>query len=403
MAVVTPDGIVGKVIAAYPTASEVLLVTDPDFAAGVVSQKNHVRGTLKGQGRPTCKVDYVPSEEKVEAGEMFYTSGDDRIFPRGFRWGWCGWCGPGRRFRRSWSSRAGIEHGLEDVLIVLEGVHQAIPEAPPANEPVYLGTPPPPAPGEQAAQPSSPVGTDADKLLRKYHEIGAAENHKYGEGPPGSKPPDFNIKLPANPGAAVARPGDAANPAGGPSPNRPGAATTPPNPNATSKTGVAAPAHHPAPAHSAGAASAMTEYSDRYLVGNQREQVSRFRARVMLLVPLAAILYQVYVPRFWDVLGLFDLPLLVTIYFALMRRSQIGGLFIGAFIGLAQDSLTIKQPLGMFGIVKTSSRLFRRIGGHAHRRGAFRDPVSADTFLLFLPSASLLGAGAGFIGTPDSI
>ena len=97
----------------------------------------------------------------------------------------------------------------------------------------------------------------------------------------------------------------------------------------------------------------MTEYSDRYLVGNQREQVSRFRARVMLLVPLAAILYQVYVPRFWDVLGLFDLPLLVTIYFALMRRSQIGGLFIGAFIGLAQDSLTIKQPLGMFGIVKT--------------------------------------------------
>ena len=36
-----------------------------------------------------------------------------------------------------------------------------------------------------------------------------------------------------------------------------------------------------------------------------------------------------------------------------MRRSQIGGLFIGAFIGLAQDSLSIKQPLGMFGIVKT--------------------------------------------------
>jgi len=36
MAVVTPDGIVGKVLAAYPTASQVLLVTDPSFAAGVV-------------------------------------------------------------------------------------------------------------------------------------------------------------------------------------------------------------------------------------------------------------------------------------------------------------------------------------------------------------------------------
>ena len=84
MPVVTPDGIVGKVIAAYPTASEVMLITDPDFAAGVVSQKSGVVGTLKGQGYATCKVDYVPNEEKVDPGEWFYTSGDDRVFPKGF-------------------------------------------------------------------------------------------------------------------------------------------------------------------------------------------------------------------------------------------------------------------------------------------------------------------------------
>src|SRR5579872_1007731 len=84
MAVVTPDGIVGKIIEAYPSASEMMLVTDPDFAAGVVTQSG-VRGTLKGQGNPTvCKVDYVPSQEKIAAGDMLYTSGDDRIFPRGF-------------------------------------------------------------------------------------------------------------------------------------------------------------------------------------------------------------------------------------------------------------------------------------------------------------------------------
>jgi rod shape-determining protein MreD len=46
------------------------------------------------------------------------------------------------------------------------------------------------------------------------------------------------------------------------------------------------------------------------------------------------------------------MPLLVVIYFALMRRSQISGLTIGALVGLAQDSLS-KNPLGMFGIVKT--------------------------------------------------
>src|SRR5271156_182914 len=50
MAVVTADGIAGKVLEAYPTASQVLMVDDPGFAAGVISQKNHVRGILMGIG-----------------------------------------------------------------------------------------------------------------------------------------------------------------------------------------------------------------------------------------------------------------------------------------------------------------------------------------------------------------
>ncbi len=64
-------------------AAQVLLITDPTFAAGVISQKNRVHGTVKGRGEPTCIVDYVQNEEKVEAGEWFYTSGDDRVFPKG--------------------------------------------------------------------------------------------------------------------------------------------------------------------------------------------------------------------------------------------------------------------------------------------------------------------------------
>jgi rod shape-determining protein MreC len=203
MPVVTPDGIVGKVIAAYPTASEVMLITDPEFAAGVVSQKNRVVGTLKGQGQSTCKVDYVPSEEKVEVGETFFTSGDDRIFPKGFPVGVVRVVRPSSPYQEVLVEPAGLQRGLEAVLIVLEGVHQAIPEVPPANAPVYMGAPPPPAPGEQqAAQPAGPAGTDADKLLQKYKQIGVAENHTFGEGAPGTKPPDFNIKLPP-PGAAA--------------------------------------------------------------------------------------------------------------------------------------------------------------------------------------------------------
>jgi len=93
--------------------------------------------------------------------------------------------------------------------------------------------------------------------------------------------------------------------------------------------------------------------SERILLNSQREgQVSRFSPWVMLLVPLAAILFQVYVPLFFQFLGYLEMPLLVVVYFALTRRSQIGGLLIGAVVGLAQDSLS-KAPLGMFGIVKT--------------------------------------------------
>lgn len=216
MAVVTPDGIVGKVIAAYPTASEVMLVTDPEFAAGVVSQKNRVVGTLKGQGQSICRVDYVPSEEKVEVGELFFTSGDDRIFPKGFPVGTVRVVRPSSPYQEVLVEPSGLTRGLEAVLIVLEGVHQAIPEVPPANAPVYLGTPPPAAGGEpQGAQPASPSGTDADKLIQKYRQIGAAENHKFGEGLPGSKPPDFNLKIPAGGEAPTARRTDAANPVSG--------------------------------------------------------------------------------------------------------------------------------------------------------------------------------------------
>jgi rod shape-determining protein MreD len=72
----------------------------------------------------------------------------------------------------------------------------------------------------------------------------------------------------------------------------------------------------------------------------------------MVLVPLAAVLFQVYLPRFFQYLGYLELPLLVTVYYALMRRQPIPGLLFGAAVGLGQDSLS-PHPLGMFGIVKT--------------------------------------------------
>lgn len=97
----------------------------------------------------------------------------------------------------------------------------------------------------------------------------------------------------------------------------------------------------------------MTDLSDRILIGSAREsRVARFRRWGMVVVPLVAILFQVYVPLFFGFLAYLEFPLLVTVYFALLRRDQIHGLLVGASIGLVQDSLT-NQPLGMYGIVKT--------------------------------------------------
>jgi rod shape-determining protein MreC len=221
MAVVTGYGIVGKVIAAYPTASEVLLVTDPEFAAGVVSQKSQARGTFKGQGNPLGKVDYVPTEEKVAEGEWFYTSGDDRVFPRGFPVGQTRVVRPGQPFQEILVEPSGLQRGLEDVLIVVAGVHQDIPDSPPVNQPVYIAPAPPAlvtgsaaAPTDAGGMPLAPGGTEADKLRQQYKAIGDAQNHKFGEGAPGSIPPDFT-KLGQTAPVSPAGRAPAGDPAGG--------------------------------------------------------------------------------------------------------------------------------------------------------------------------------------------
>ena len=235
MAVVTPDGIVGKVLAAYPTASQVLLVTDPSFAAGVVSQKNHVRGILKGLGHGTCRVDYVQNEEKVETAEWFYTSGDDRIFPKGMPAGQVTAVRPGGSFLDITVEPRGLANGLEEVLIILEGVHQEIPDIKTAAAPIYLAPPPP---TEGAAAPpqtgatggpnaNSGLATDADKMREHYKEIGDAQGHKFGDNPPGTKAVDFNLqpKPAEKPGAASAGAPSAPKPAPKANPSDPAGPT----------------------------------------------------------------------------------------------------------------------------------------------------------------------------------
>ena len=222
MGVLTPDGILGKVTAAYLTSSQVLLVTDPEFAAGVVSGKNHARGTLKGYDGHLCKVDYVAFEDKVEPGDWFYTSGDDRMFPSGFPVGVVKSVQPGQPFKEITLEPSGMARGLEDVLIVLDSVHQEIPDTPPGSQPVYVAPPPPATGNAEIAAPAAP-GTEADRVKAAYKASGDAQGHTFGEDAPHSKPPDFT-KLP---GAGTGPPAKAPAPSTkdtAPAQKRPGGA-----------------------------------------------------------------------------------------------------------------------------------------------------------------------------------
>jgi rod shape-determining protein MreC len=191
MAVITPDGIVGKVVAAYPISSLVMLITDPTFAAGVVSQKHRVHGTLKGQGNdPKCKIAYVQNEEPVEAGEWFYTSGVDGIFPRGFPVGQVASVSDGRGTKNIFVSPSGLQGGLDEVLVVTEGAHQTVPEQHVAAAPVKIL--PPPSDETNSGKPQNsitPLTTDADRLRQTYKQIGEQQKIEFGTG---MKPPDFS-------------------------------------------------------------------------------------------------------------------------------------------------------------------------------------------------------------------
>ncbi|MHB8216776.1 MAG: rod shape-determining protein MreD [Candidatus Sulfotelmatobacter sp.] len=109
-----------------------------------------------------------------------------------------------------------------------------------------------------------------------------------------------------------------------------------------------------------------------YTSGEQIE-VYRFSLPVTVGVPLLALFLQVFLPR--RIFSIFDLPLLVTIFFAMARRNPVSGLFTGAAIGLAQDMLG-PYPIGIYGIAKTV------VGYGASSLGAKLDVENAGARLL---------------------
>jgi rod shape-determining protein MreD len=88
-----------------------------------------------------------------------------------------------------------------------------------------------------------------------------------------------------------------------------------------------------------------------YTSGSQVE-VYRFSWLVSVGLPVVMVGLQAFMPVRLPFLRVFDFGLLLTIFFAISRRSQLSGMLTGAAIGLLQDCLTM-TPIGVFGIAKT--------------------------------------------------
>src|SRR6202142_4280735 len=175
MAVVTPEGIVGKIVEVFPSTAQVLLINDKESGVGALFAASRTHGVVKGTGDPDPRLDYVVNDEKVKSGDVLLTSGDDRIFPKGLLIGTVTDAKPALPFQVIHVQPAARLDRLEDVLVLLsqqelepkktgEASFPLIPEAPAeAAAPIAGPAAPAAAAGSGAAPGSANPGGPAPK------------------------------------------------------------------------------------------------------------------------------------------------------------------------------------------------------------------------------------------------
>jgi rod shape-determining protein MreC len=84
MAVISPEGIVGRVIQPSPRAAKIQLLIDRNAAAGAMVERTRAQGVVIGTGADELRMDYVSGSAEVKADDVVVTSGIDGIYPKGF-------------------------------------------------------------------------------------------------------------------------------------------------------------------------------------------------------------------------------------------------------------------------------------------------------------------------------
>lgn len=84
MAVIAPDGVVGRVVVPSGRAAKVQLLIDRNAAAGVIVERSRAQGLVIGGGDDRLQMEYVSEAADIVVGDVVMTSGIDGIYPKGF-------------------------------------------------------------------------------------------------------------------------------------------------------------------------------------------------------------------------------------------------------------------------------------------------------------------------------
>lgn len=82
-AVLTPEGIVGRIVRVYPRSALVLLLIDRSSGIDALVQRTRDQGVVQGVDDQTCEMKYLARQAEVEIGDFIVTSGGGGIFPKG--------------------------------------------------------------------------------------------------------------------------------------------------------------------------------------------------------------------------------------------------------------------------------------------------------------------------------
>ena len=161
MAVITADGVVGKVLRAYGSTSQVLLINDQSSGVGAILETTRLQGVLRGTAGGEVILEKVMADNQVQPGEKVLTSGGDQIFPKGMPVGFVTRVSPGPELFLNIRVRPAANLSrLEEVLVITQKEDRA--SAAVASEPVRavdilaqrLPSVPPPKPAAEATKPA---------------------------------------------------------------------------------------------------------------------------------------------------------------------------------------------------------------------------------------------------------